>query len=60
MIGDLPAGQYAIVVYYRRGELHHSVFIRSGEITFFTLRVMPGTWMVSTGADSIRLVLQTA
>jgi murein DD-endopeptidase MepM/ murein hydrolase activator NlpD len=37
VIGDLPAGQYAIVVYYGGAELHHSVFIRSGEVTFFTL-----------------------
>jgi murein DD-endopeptidase MepM/ murein hydrolase activator NlpD len=42
VIGDLPVGQYAIVVYYGGAQLHHSVFIRFGEITFFTLRGYAG------------------
>jgi murein DD-endopeptidase MepM/ murein hydrolase activator NlpD len=42
VIGDLPVGQYAIVVYYGGAELHHSVFIRSGQVTFFTLRGFAG------------------
>jgi murein DD-endopeptidase MepM/ murein hydrolase activator NlpD len=42
VIGDLPAGQYAIIVYYGGAELHHSVFIRSGEITYFTLTGFAG------------------
>ncbi|MBN2258454.1 MAG: M23 family metallopeptidase [Anaerolineaceae bacterium] len=36
VIGDLPAGQYAIIIYYGSAELHHSVIINPGEITYFT------------------------
>ena len=36
VVGDLPAGQYAVIIYYGGAELHHSVIIRSGEITYFT------------------------
>ncbi len=42
VIGDLPAGQYAIIVNYGGAELHHSVFIRPGEITYFTLTGFAG------------------
>jgi murein DD-endopeptidase MepM/ murein hydrolase activator NlpD len=42
VIGDLPAGQYAIIIYYGGAELHHSVFIRSGEITYFTFNGFAG------------------
>jgi|GEM_PF-1306291 len=42
VVGDLPAGQYAIVVNYRGAELHHSVIIYPGEITYFTLQGYAG------------------
>ncbi|MGA9397643.1 MAG: M23 family metallopeptidase [Anaerolineaceae bacterium] len=42
VVGDLPAGQYAIVVNYGGAKLHHSVMIYPGEITFFTLQGYAG------------------
>jgi murein DD-endopeptidase MepM/ murein hydrolase activator NlpD len=42
VIGDLPAGQYAIIVYYGGAELHHSVIIHPGEVTYFTLTGFAG------------------
>jgi murein DD-endopeptidase MepM/ murein hydrolase activator NlpD len=42
VIGDLPAGQYAVIIYYGGAELHHSVIIRPGEITYFTFQGFVG------------------
>ena len=42
VVGDLPAGQYAIIINYQGAELHHSVIIYPGEITYFTLQGYAG------------------
>ncbi len=42
VVTDLPAGQYAIIVIYRGAELHHSVIIYPGEISYFTFQGYAG------------------
>ncbi len=42
VVGDLPAGQYAVIIYYGGAELHHSIIIRPGEITYFTFEGFVG------------------
>jgi murein DD-endopeptidase MepM/ murein hydrolase activator NlpD len=42
VVGDLPAGQYAVIIYYGGAELHHSVIIHPGQITYFTFNGLAG------------------
>lgn len=57
-ITDLPAGQYLIVINYQGAELHHSIFIHPGEITYFTFQGYAG-YSDGLPADNLK-PLQTA